>query len=201
MIRNIIFDIGNVLTDFRWREFLRDKGFEEAMLNRIAHATVLDKVWCEYDRGVWTEEQIMEGFVRNDPSIEKEIHMAFDDFQDLVTIRAYTIPWLQELKAKGYCVWYLSNFSRKAQEECGEALSFMPYMDGGILSYQDQLIKPEEAIYHLLLARYGLLAEESVFLDDTLINVEAAEKVGIHGIHFKTKEQAEEELRKLGVAI
>lgn len=51
----------------------------------------------------------------------------------------------------------------------------------------------------MLLKRYGLKAEESVFLDDTLKNVEAAEKQGIHGIHFLTKEQAEEELRKLGL--
>ena len=47
--------------------------------------------------------------------------------------------------------------------------------------------------------RHGLKADESVFLDDTLVNVKAAEEQGIHGIHFLTKEQAEEELRKLGV--
>ena len=51
----------------------------------------------------------------------------------------------------------------------------------------------------MLLKRYGLKADESVFLDDTLVNVKAAEEQGIHGIHFLTKEQAEEELRKLGV--
>ena len=73
-------------------------------------------------------------------------------------------------------------------------------MDGGILSYQEKLIKPDPAIYTLLLERYGLVAEESVFLDDTLANVEAARKLGIHGIWFQTKEQAEEELKRLGVS-
>ena len=53
MIKNIIFDIGNVLTNYRWREFLEDKGFDEAMIDRIAEATVNSSVWCEYDRGVW----------------------------------------------------------------------------------------------------------------------------------------------------
>lgn len=81
---------------------------------------------------------------------------------------------------------------------CG-SVEFLPEMEGGILSYKDQLIKPEPEIYQLLLKRYGLKADESVFLDDTLVNVKAAEEQGIHGIHFLTKEQAEEELRKLGV--
>lgn len=199
MIKNVIFDIGNVLTDFRWREFLEDKGFDEKMIGRIADATVLNPVWCEYDRGVWTDEQLLEAFIKKDPAIEKEIHMAFDDFTGMVTPREYAISWLQSLKAGGYRVLYLSNFSRKAEVECADALRFMPYMDGGILSYRDKLIKPNPAIYELILSRYGLAAEESVFIDDTPVNVEAAEKAGIHGIHFQTKEQVDEELRALGV--
>ncbi len=198
-IKNIIFDIGNVLTDFRWKEFLFDKGFDEAMVERIAKATVHSPVWCEYDRGVWTDEQIMDGFVKNDPEIEAQLHRAFDDFKELVTIREYAIPWLKEWKAKGYRLFYLSNFSRKAEEECPDSLAFMPCMDGGILSYRDKLIKPDAAIYQLLLSRYGLTAEESVFLDDTMANVEAARQVGIHAICFKSKEQAEKELADLGV--
>ena len=199
MIKNIIFDIGNVLTDFRWREFLQDKGFDEAMVNRIAKASVLNPDWAELDRGVWSEEEIMQAFVKADPEIEKELYEAFGNVTGMVTPRAYAIPWLQELKEKGYKVWYLSNFSHKAEVECAEALNFLPFMDGGILSYQDKLIKPDAAIYELLLSRYHLIADECVFLDDTLVNIEAAEALGIHGIHFKTKEQAEEELRTLGV--
>lgn len=199
MIKNIIFDIGNVLTDFRWREFLKDKGFDEEMINRIADATVMSDVWCEYDRGVWTDEQLLEAFVQNDPEIENEIHKAFKDFTGMVTPRAYAIPWLKALKTAGYKVLYLSNFSRKAELECADSLSFMPYMDGGILSYQDKLIKPNPAIYELLLSRYGLVADESVFIDDTPVNVEAARQIGIHGIRFETKEQVDEELRALGV--
>lgn len=199
MIKNIIFDIGNVLTNYRWREFLEDKGFDEAMIDRLAEATVNSSVWCEYDRGVWTEEEIMAGFVRNDPEIEKEIHQAFDDFKELVTPREYAIPWIKELKKKGYRVLYLSNFSHKAEVECAEALDFLPEMDGGILSYRDRLVKPDAAIYELLLSRYGLVAEECVFLDDMSANVEAAGRLGIHVILFRTKEQAQKELRELGV--
>lgn len=199
MIRNIIFDIGNVLTDYRWEGFLEDKGFDAEMIKKIAKASVLHPLWAEYDRGTWTDEQILDAFTKDAPELEKELHQAFGNITGLVTPRDYAIPWLQELKSKGYHVYYLSNFSRKAEAECSEALDFLPEMEGGILSYREHLIKPEPGIYQLLLQRYGLKAEESVFLDDTLKNVQAAEEQGIHGIHFLTKEQAEEELRKLGV--
>lgn len=199
MIRNIIFDIGNVLTDYRWEGFLADKGFDAEMIQKIAKASVMHPAWAEYDRGTWTDEQVLAAFVKDAPQLERELYQAFTSIAGIVTPRAYAIPWLQELKAKGYHVYYLSNFSHKAEVECADALNFLPEMEGGILSYKEHLIKPEPEIYQLLLKRYGLKAEESVFLDDTLKNVEAAEEQGIHGIHFLTKEQAEEELRKIGV--
>lgn len=199
MIRNIIFDIGNVLTDFRWREFLQDKGFDEAMIDRIARASVMSPYWNEFDRGEWEQDKIMAEFIKNDPEIEQELHIAYDNVRGMVTPRDYAIPWIKELKAKGYGVYYLSNFSYKAYVECADALDFLPYTDGGILSYRDKVIKPGKEIYDLLLSRYGLKAEESVFLDDTMKNVEAARAYGFYGICFRTKEQAEEELKKLGV--
>ena len=200
MIRNIIFDIGNVLTDFRWKEFLEDKGFDEAMVKRIAKASVQSTVWNEIDRGVWSMEELIQAFIRQDPEIEEELRRAYDDITGMVTKRAYAIPWIQELREKGYRVYYLSNFSEKAYEDCADALDFLPYTDGGILSYREKLVKPDPEIYRRLLSREYLEAQESVFLDDTAMNVEAAERLGIHGICFRTKEQAEEELRGLVAA-
>ena len=200
MIRNIIFDIGNVLTDFRWKEFLEDKGFDEAMVKRIAKASVQSPVWNEIDRGVWSMEELMQAFIRQDPEIEEELRRAYGDITGMVTKRAYAIHWIQELREKGYRVYYLSNFSEKAYEDCADALDFLPYTDGGILSYREKLVKPDPEIYRRLLSRYSLEARESVFLDDTALNVEAAERLGIHGICFRTKEQAEEELRGLVAA-
>ena len=200
MIRTIIFDIGNVLTDFRWKEFLEDKGFDEAMVKRIAKASVQSTVWNEIDRGVWSMEELMQAFIRQDPEIEEELRRAYGDITGMVTKRAYAIPWIQELREKGYRVYYLSNFSEKAYEDCADALDFLPYTDGGILSYREKLVKPDPEIYRRLLSRYSLEAQESVFLDDTAMNVEAAERLGIHGICFRTKEQVEEELRGLVAA-
>ena len=126
MIRNIIFDIGNVLTDYRWEGFLADKGFDAEMIKKIAKASIMHPLWAEYDRGTWTDEQVLSAFVKDAPELEKELHQAFENIAGMVTPRAYAIPWLQELKAKGYHVYYLSNFSHKAETECAEALNFLP---------------------------------------------------------------------------
>ncbi|MCM1326595.1 MAG: HAD family phosphatase [Bacteroidales bacterium] len=201
MIRNIIFDIGNVLADFRWRAFLRDKGFDDAMIERISKASVESPLWSELDRGEWSEEELLQAFVDRDPAIEKELREAYSDIRGMVTPREYAVPWVRKLKENGYQVLYLSNFSRKAEEECAESLAFLPYTDGGILSYREKMIKPDPEIYRLLLKRYHLQPQECVFLDDTLKNIEAAQAEGMMGILFRTKEQAEEDLRGLGVKI
>lgn len=193
MIRNIIFDIGNVLADFRWREFLADKGFLDAEIDRLAAASVLTPAWGELDRGAIPFDRVMDGFIQNDPELEKELHRAFDNMEKIVALREYALPWIRSLKAKGFGVYYLSNFSEKIERECKESLVFLPEMDGGILSYREKLIKPDPAIYQCLLQRYGLKGEECLFLDDTPVNVRAALEQGIHGIVFHTKEEAARE--------
>lgn len=200
-IRNIVFDIGNVLADYRWHDYLRDKGFAPEMIDRIARASVLSPAWAEYDRGVLTTQEILAGFVRNDPQIERELHQAFDRLKDLLRLFDYAIPLIRKLKAAGYRVFFLSNFSRQAFEECPDALAFLPETDGGIFSYRVHLLKPDAAIYRLLLQTYGLRAEESVFLDDTQQNVDGARRVGMQAIRFESLAQALDGLKTLGVAI
>ena len=199
MITTIIFDIGNVLADFDWKKYYQSFGYDEEMVERIAKATVKNPLWNEYDRGIMSREEILQGFIDEDPEIEKEIRQVLQDVGRMVKRNDYAIPWIQELQGKGYRCLYLSNFSEKAHIECAEALDFLPYLDGGILSYQDKVIKPMPEIYQLLIDRYQLVPEECVFMDDTLKNLEAAEKFGIHTIHFKNQAQAIGELRNLGV--
>ena len=81
-----------------------------------------------------------------------------------------------------------------------DALDFLNYVDGGILSYQEKTIKPEPEIYQRLIEKYSLVPEECVFLDDTEKNLTAAAGFGMHTVHFTDRESALEELRKLGVA-
>ncbi|MCR5033424.1 MAG: HAD family phosphatase [Lachnospiraceae bacterium] len=197
MIRNIIFDIGNVLTDFRWQDFIKDRGYDPEVTERIGKATVQDDIWHEFDRGVLSFEELLQRFADNDPEIGQQIRETFADVTDLVVKRDYAIPWIRSLKDRGYKVFVLSNFSEKAYHECADALSFLPETDGGILSFQDKVIKPYPEIYKLLLDRYGLIADECVFIDDTPRNLPPAENMGIHTIPFITKEQAFADLEKI----
>lgn len=201
MITTVIFDIGNVLADFTWREHFAGFGYDDEMVERIARATVKNPAWNENDMGVMKEEDIIQKFVESDPEIEQDIRKVLGNVETMVVRNDYAIPWIQDLKSKGYRTLYLSNFSSKAETDCAYALDFIPYMDGGILSYQDKVIKPMPEIYQLLIDRYDLVPEECVFMDDTPANLVGAQKFGIKTIHFQNYAQAIEELRKIGVNV
>ena len=194
MIKNIVFDIGNVLAGFAWQEFYLSFGFPEDIYEKLTKATIKSAFWNELDRGVLNDDELLEGFIRNDPSIEKEIREVFQSVEKMITRYDYAIPWVKELKGRGYGIYVISNFSHKAYIECADALDFLKETDGAILSFQEKLIKPMPEIYQLLTKRYGLKAQECVFIDDTAKNVEAAVKEGMKGIVFHTLDQVKTEL-------
>ena len=196
-IRNVVFDIGNVLADYRWYGFLQDKGFSPEMIDRIARCSTLHPAWNEFDRGVLSSEEVVEGFIRLDPEIADELHRAFDDLSDLLRMFSYSVPWIEKLKTAGYSVYYLSNFSRRALRDCPEALGFLPYMNGGIFSCDVKLLKPEPAIYHDVLKGLEVEPQEAVFFDDMAVNVEAACTLGIHGLLWRGLEQAKADFQQI----
>ena len=191
MITTVIFDMGNVLIEFRWRKLFAEMGLTGERFERMANATVLDPVWNEFDRGIWTDEMMLDAFIKNAPELEKEMRLLMGEyFPGLLRKYDYTDEWLDAIKAKGYRIFILSNFSRKAFTDCADELDYVKKADVPIISYMVNLIKPDPKIYELLLSTYGLKAEESIFIDDTLRNVEAAEKLGIHGVRFIDQKDA-----------
>ncbi len=198
MIQNIVFDIGNVLADFRLKEFLADQGFDAAMIKRIIKASVLSPFWGQYERAELTAEEAFRGFASCDPEIDQELRKAYASVEGMLTIRPYAIDLVRKLKEAGYGVYYLSNYSEKAYRECGESLAFMPYMDGGLVSFQVGLTKPDPRMYRLLLERYRLQAEECLFVDDTEENVASARDLGFEGIVFQSLEHLLEQLQGYG---
>ena len=199
MIKTIIFDIGNVLAGFEWKAYFRKFGYSKEVLARIAKATVESKAWSEYDRGMLTDDEVLDEFVRNDPGIEKELRESLGNIDGMLVKYDYAIPWVKELKQKGYQVLVLSNFAHRAHHDCKDVLVFLDYVDGGILSYQEKTIKPEPEIYRRLLERYHLVPQECVFLDDLESNLAAAAEFGIKTIHFTDKDSAAAALKELGV--
>ena len=200
MIHNIIFDIGNVLADFRWKDLFKDLGFIGEKFDRMAEITVMHPtMWNEFDRSLLSDEELIAKCIENAPECEKEIRLLFNNMEFLVKEYTYSYDWIKRLKAQGYNVYLLSNYARTSFEAAKKhgGLSFLSLVDGGVISYEVQIVKPEPEIYKLLLEKYNLKAEECVFLDDRTDNIEAAEAFGIHGIVVKSYEQAVESLEKV----
>lgn len=201
MIRNVIFDIGQVLAEFRWREFIEELGYDKQINERIAKATVLSPYWNEVDLGVKSMPEIIELCVNLDKEIEQEIRNFFFDRSDLVREFEYSEALVRSIKEEGYQVYLLSNYGEENFSYVKDVFKFMPLVDGGVISYEVKQIKPDPAIYHSLIEKYNLDPTESVFLDDLEKNIESAKAIGFKTILFKDVEQAKEDLRELGVRI
>lgn len=200
MIDTIVFDIGNVMVDFCWQKAIDNMKLPSAMADRLAKATVLDKMWDEFDKGVLSEAEILAGFVRNAPEIEDVINDFFyNHYCEIIEKYDYANDWVQEFKESGYRVYFLSNFSEKGFRELASSLDFVELGDGAVISYKEKCIKPANEIYQILMDRYNVIPENAVFLDDSLKNVEAAKKLGFNAICFESREQGIRELSKLGV--
>ena len=198
-IDTVVFDIGGVLVNFAWEDFLRNKGYDEEMVQRMGKASVFSDDWIQYDIGNLTVSEIAQLFAENDPEIGDELKKAFSDLTDVCTKRERTIPWIHALKNAGYKVLFLSNFSKPALEGCQDAMAFLSETDGGILSYRDHVVKPHEDIYHLLEERFDLTPGKTVFIDDTAANIDTARAIGWKGIVFQSYDQVEQELKNIGV--
>lgn len=200
MIKHIIFDIGNVLASFRWKELFRELGFQGEALEQIAAATVLHPtLWNEFDRSLIGDEEIIAGCIARAPEYEQQIRLLFSKTELLVEEYEYSYEWVKGLKNRGYSLYLLSNYGKTSFEAARDnhRLSFLALMDGGVISYEVQMVKPEAGIYKALLDKYDLKAEECVFLDDRAENIAAARKLGFYGIEVKTYEQAQAELLTL----
>ena len=200
MIRNIVFDIGNVLASFRWKDLFAELGFAGEKFDRIAAATVLHPtMWSEFDRSLMSDEEIIAKCIARAPEYEAEIRLMFTKTELLVEEYAYSCAWIQDLKVRGYHIYLLSNYGKTSFEAAREhgRLKFLPLVDGAVISYEVQIIKPEPGIYQALLDKYNLKAEECVFLDDRADNIEAAKKCGYQGIVVTGYEQASEDLEEL----
>lgn len=197
MIKNVVFDIGNVLVKFDWADFMKSLGICGDEFERTANATVRDPDWNEIDRGVLSDEEVLNLFIENDPEMEPVLRKFFSNFKGLLKKFSYTNEWIKSLKSRGYGVYCLSNMSYKAVRECDDVFDFLELLDGYILSCDVKLIKPDKAIYEALFSKYGLVPEESVFVDDLQANVEAARNTGMKGIVFMSPENAEEILKEM----
>ena len=198
MIKTVIFDIGNVLVHFGWREVFEEFGLAGDELERFADATVRHQAWVDLDEGIITTEEAKEAYAKEVPEHRDLIERIYQEMDKMLIQYDYAIPWIKELKERGYRIYILSNWSKPAYDACqNTALSFLPRVDGVVFSYRELMIKPNKKIYELICNRYDINPSEAVFIDDTEKNIIAAREYGLHGIIFKSYEQGKAELEEL----
>ena len=198
MIKNIIFDIGNVLADFCWQKVIDSCGFPAEINRMFGEKIFLSDLWPEYDRGVMGDEAVTKALRARLAGYEREFDLLYTHFAELVQERDFSASLVKQLKAAGLGVYVLSNYGDTMYHANAEHFRFLPELDGAVFSYREKLLKPDPAIYRLILERFGLTAEECLFLDDSAANTAGAEKLGIHAETVDSEEGIRKALRVWG---
>lgn len=197
----IVFDVGNVLIRWDPRLLYRDLIPDDEKRDWFM-ANVCTAAWnIEQDRGRSWEEAVAL-LVAAHPEWEREIR-AYDQrwHETAPYVLDESVAILAELKAKGEKVYAITNFSREKWAECLIRFPFLQSFDGVVVSAHERLIKPDPAIYRVLLERYELVAGDCIFVDDSEKNVDAARAVGMQAVHFVEPIDLRAALRGLGAAL
>lgn len=182
MIKNIIFDIGNVLATFQPKKVL-SKYFSDLYIDDIYSFFFEKDRWNLYDQGIMFKEDLIKEACTTFPTLEKNVIEFMNHWvEDVIEIKEI-VHLLLTYKNKGYKTYILSNLPYDSYRYLQEHSHFMHHIDGGVYSYQEKLIKPDSKIYYCLLQKYQLKANECLFIDDRLENIQAAKKIGFKTIH------------------
>ena len=197
-IKNVVFDIGEVLIKFNWKEFLTTFGFSKETEEDLGKIIFMSAVWDERDRGLFTEEEYIEAFKIMAASLnknyDKEIDQVFARIEDCLYTFDFTENWLKTIKEQGYKIYLLTNFCRRNYAVNVRKEPFYQYVDGEVVSCEEHMMKPEPFIYLRLLSRYRLKPMETVFIDDRAVNIATASYLGIRTIHATDHETVVKEL-------
>ncbi|MBQ7543998.1 MAG: HAD family phosphatase [Synergistaceae bacterium] len=197
MISTIIFDIGGVLIDFDWDGFIhRMFPGREELIDELDEAVWGSRRWDRLDAGDEPEE-VFANIIAHAPHHEAELRKVFENVGDTLKKRPATPGWLKDLKAHGYRLLYLSNYSRYVMAKNPDVLDFLPLLEGGVFSCDVRLIKPDRKIYQCIADKFSLNPPECVFIDDIERNVKAAREFGFKAIQFGTLQQVQRELDSL----
>ncbi|KAB1231234.1 HAD family hydrolase [Chryseobacterium viscerum] len=201
-IKNIIFDFGGVLMDwdprYFFKEYFNDNERMEYFLKNIAQ----DEWNIEQDRG----RSLAEGTeiqVKKFPEWEKEIRAFYDNWTVMLKSDIpQNVEVLRKLKNTDYDLFGLTNWSEETFPYALENYDFFQMFEGKIVvSGTEKLIKPDPKIWHVLLNRYNIKADESVFIDDNTKNIEMAKSLGFITIQVLPDTDLTKELKKVGVEV
>jgi putative hydrolase of the HAD superfamily len=179
LIRNIIFDMGNVLLAYSPQTYINtiieDEGAALAVLNEL----FCGREWQELDAGSISEDFAVECVVRRIPEYAQYVHIAMKDWHTSLKPIEGMSEIIKKLKDKGYKIYLLSNISVRFEKFRNEIEMFKDF-DGFVTSAQEKMVKPHKEIYCCLCDRFKLLPEECIFIDDLQVNIDGAKIAGLN---------------------
>lgn len=194
-ITAIIFDFGNVFV--KWDVY--------AVYNRFfPNPQAVDSFLREIRFAEWNEHQdagrpFQEGIADLSAQFPHyaDLIQAYDTYWNDSITEVYdgTVEIARKLKREGWPLYLLSNFSAEKFPLMQQRFDFLNLFDDMIISGEHNLIKPDPAIFLLTLERIKRSANECLFIDDSLPNIETARTLGFQTIHFQSPEQLERDLK------
>jgi putative hydrolase of the HAD superfamily len=196
MIKNIIFDLGNVLLSFKPSEYFDKHKYPSTIKATILADIFGSKEWRLLDNGeISTQEAI--NAISNRSSLKKEeIDHIFNLRTDLLFPLDSNVKVLPGLKKRGFKLYYLSNFSMDIFDEVMSGYYFFKYFEGGLISAEAKISKPDARIYDILLKKYFLVPGECLFIDDLEANVNSARAFGMKGLFTNGSLEIAKEVEK-----
>jgi 2-haloacid dehalogenase len=200
-IKAVVFDIGGVLIDWSPRH-LYSKIFKSEEEMEWFLSEVCTYEWnVQQDGGKLFSEATAELSARY-PEYSDKIALYYGRWEEMLGGElSDTVKIFNELKSAGMPLYALTNWSHEAFPVAYERYGFMKQFDGIVVSGYEKLLKPDHAIYRVLMSRYNVNPGESVYIDDNKANADAAAELGFHAIHFHSAEHLREELRDLGLGV
>lgn len=197
LITAIIFDFGNVFVKWDahalYKRFFPTPEAVDSFLQEIH----FDEWNAHQDAGRSFKEGIQK--LSSEFPQYAELIQAYDTYWEESIIETIdgTIEITRELKKAGCKLYLLSNFSAEKFSLMPERYNFLQLFDDIIISGEHKLIKPDPAIYHLTLKRINREANECLFIDDSIHNIETARTLGFQTILFQTPEQLDKDLQNM----
>ena len=198
-VKAVVFDLGGVLIDWDPRYLYRKLLDDEATVEEFL-ATVCTPEWnAEQDRGRPFAEGVAE-LVERHPVHAAAITAYHERWPEMLGgAVGGTVEVLAELRTAGVPVYALTNWSAETFGIARERFEFLEWFDGVLVSGEERMIKPDPAIFRLLLDRFGLDPGATFYIDDSPANVAAADRIGFDAVRFTSPAQLRRDLEARGL--
>jgi 2-haloacid dehalogenase len=199
--KNVVFDIGGVLLRWDPRHLYRKIFADEAQMEWFLREVCTTEWNIEQDRGRSWDEAIAV-LIKRHPDWAAEIRAFHERWPEMVVgVFDENVAVLQSLRMAGVPTWAITNFSADKFRLAMEIYPFLAGFKGIVVSGQHRLIKPEPAIFEFFFSRYKLDPGDCLFVDDSRLNVDTAQALGMRAIHFVEGVDLARTLREHGIAV